>query len=50
LARTLGRLPERVVVVGVEGVEFESGTEISESVARGIEPAARAVLEELAGV
>jgi hydrogenase maturation protease len=49
LGRTLGRLPERVVVVGVEGAHFGSGTSISESTARGVEPAARAVLDALAG-
>ena len=46
LARTLGGLPARVVVYGVEGERFETGAEISEAVAGAIEALARAVLEE----
>lgn len=47
LGRTLGRLPARVVVVGVEGARYESGTELTPAVQRAVEPAAGAVIEEL---
>jgi hydrogenase maturation protease len=48
LARALGRLPRRVVVYGVEGGSFAAGEELSPAVAEAVEPAAAAVLEELA--
>ena len=48
LARALGRLPDRLVVVGVEGRSFASGSEISPEVAAAVETAAAAVLEVLA--
>jgi hydrogenase maturation protease len=41
LARTLGKLPPRVVVYGVEGARFQAGAGLSAEVA--------AVLDELAG-
>jgi hydrogenase maturation protease len=48
LARALGKLPRRVVVYGVEGGEFAAGGQLSPSVAAAVEPAAKAVLEDLA--
>jgi hydrogenase maturation protease len=42
LAAALGTLPDRVVVVGVEGERFE-GTELSEAVAAAVDEAVAAV-------
>lgn len=44
LARSLGRLPEHLVVVGVAGQDFE-GTELTSEVAGAVEEAVRAVME-----
>ena len=44
LGRALGRLPERLLVVGVEGARFEAGVEPSAEVGRALEPAADRVL------
>jgi hydrogenase maturation protease len=46
LARTLGRLPDRVVVYGIEGARFEAGAEMSEAVRASIPELARAVGDE----
>ena len=46
LARAIGRLPERVVVFGVEGQVFGSGTGLSEPAEAGVERAVELVLEE----
>jgi hydrogenase maturation protease len=46
LGRTLGRLPERVIVYGVEGARFGAGDELSGEVALAIEPLADEVLRE----
>ncbi len=46
LGRTLGRLPPRVVLYGVEGASYEAGEELSEAVAAVIPQLARRVLEE----
>lgn len=46
LARSLDRLPRRVVVYGVEGVQFEAGARFSEAVAGAIDPLARRVASE----
>ena len=43
LARTLGRLPRRLVLVGVEGAEFGPGSGLTAAVAAAVEPAARLV-------
>jgi hydrogenase maturation protease len=45
LGRTLGLLPHRLWIVGVEGVCFEVGTEASQAVRRGAREAARLVAE-----
>jgi hydrogenase maturation protease len=46
LARAIGKLPARVVVFGVEGEAFGSGTELSGATAEGVERAVELVLEE----
>jgi hydrogenase maturation protease len=45
LARTLGRLPPRLVVYGIEGERFEAGTELTPAVAAAVEAVAAAVRE-----
>jgi hydrogenase maturation protease len=44
LARSLGRLPARLVVVGIEGRRFEAGAAPLPEVAGAVEAAARRVL------
>ena len=46
LARALGRLPARIVVIGVEGESFGAGTELSGPARAGVERAVDLVLEE----
>jgi hydrogenase maturation protease len=46
LARTLGRLPDRVIVYGIEGARFALTNELSDPVERAINPVADAVREE----
>jgi len=48
LGRALDRLPARLVVVGIEGASWDAGDELSPEVAAALEPAAAAVLEEVA--
>jgi hydrogenase maturation protease len=48
LARALGTLPARVVVLGVEGGDFTAGRGLSPPVAAAVERVAEAVLDELA--
>jgi hydrogenase maturation protease len=50
LARALGRLPPRVVVLGIEGAEFTAGEGLSAAVEGAVEHAVELVLEELAAV
>jgi hydrogenase maturation protease len=47
LARTLGRLPEHMVVFGIEAERLEVGEEITRAVAAAVERAAAAVREEV---
>ena len=47
LARALGRLPEHLVVYGVEGARFEIGDELSPEVKTASEQAAAAIREEV---
>lgn len=47
LARTLRKLPRRVIVYGVEGVSFESGTELSSEIEGAVERLIDRVLEEI---
>ena len=46
LARAIGRLPGRIVVFGIEGAEFGSGSELSAGARAGVERAVDLVLEE----
>ena len=46
LARAIGRLPSRVVVFGIEGEVFGSGTGLSDRAENGVERAVELVLEE----
>ena len=46
LARTLGRLPGRVLVYGVEGGDFAAGQGLSPAVAAVVEPLAAELMEE----
>ena len=45
LARAVGRAPDRVLAVGIEGEDFGNGTGLSDAVARAVEEAAARVLE-----
>ncbi|HLN79026.1 MAG TPA: hydrogenase maturation protease [Nocardioidaceae bacterium] len=49
LARALGRLPERVVVVGVEAESFEPGEPLSPAVADALQDAADTVRRTVGG-
>ena len=44
LARALGRLPSRLVVVGIEGNSFEAGAATGAAVTAALQPAAEQVL------
>ena len=46
LARAIGRLPSRVVVFGIEGEVFGSGSGLSDRAEEGVERAVELVLEE----
>jgi hydrogenase maturation protease len=46
LARALNRLPERLVVFGIEAARFVAGSDLSPAVAAAVEPATEAVLRE----
>jgi hydrogenase maturation protease len=48
LARALGRLPERLVILGVEAEQFDHGAPLSASVRDAVPHAAAAVLSALA--
>jgi hydrogenase maturation protease len=47
LARSLGRLPDRLVVLGIEGERFETGAGLSDQVERAVHKAAELALAEL---
>jgi hydrogenase maturation protease len=47
LARALGRLPERVVVYGVEGVEFQPGAGLTPAVDAALPDVVEAVVEDV---
>ncbi len=47
LGRTLGRTPDRLVVIGVEGACFEPGYRLTDAVARAIPRAAETICREL---
>ena len=46
LARTLGRLPDRVLVFGIEGERFTAGEQLSPAVAAAVGPLASELREE----
>jgi hydrogenase maturation protease len=48
LSRTLGRLPPRVIVYGIEGAQFETGQPLSPAVALAAERLAGLLFAELA--
>jgi hydrogenase maturation protease len=48
LGRSLGRLPNRLIVFGIEGVEFAAGAQLGSAVRRAAERVADLVLGELA--
>jgi hydrogenase maturation protease len=48
LARALGRLPRRLVVLGVEGASFAAGDALSPAVAAAVDRVVEAVREEVA--
>jgi hydrogenase maturation protease len=47
LARRLGRLPARLIVIGIEGCRFDHGAELSPAVAEAV-PLAAAIVRRLA--
>ncbi len=47
LGKALDSMPERLSIIGVQGENFESGTEISESVRASIERVAKIISEEV---
>jgi hydrogenase maturation protease len=50
LARVLNRLPERLTVLGIEGQNFRSGTQLSPAVRSAVDEVVRLICEELACV
>ena len=46
IARALDRLPERLIVFGVEGTRFQAGSDLSPAVAAAVQSVAEAVLRE----
>jgi hydrogenase maturation protease len=46
IARALDRLPEHLIVVGIESARFQAGSGLSPAVGAAIDPAAEAVLGE----
>lgn len=49
LGRAVGRMPRRLVIVGVEAADFGHGVCLSPAVAAAVEPAARVVVELVGG-
>jgi hydrogenase maturation protease len=47
LARSLGELPRRIVIYGIEGKSFEAGVGLSPEVERAVEEVVEAVRQEL---
>ncbi len=47
LARTLGRLPSRLTVYGIEGRSFELGEALSAEVTRAVEETVRRICDEM---
>ena len=49
LARTLGRLPPRLIVYGIEGRDFSAGERLSPEVAASVDELLRRVRQEIDG-
>jgi hydrogenase maturation protease len=49
MGKLLGRLPQGLVVIGIEATDFDHGRDMTPPVAAAVETAVRAVLEELGG-
>jgi hydrogenase maturation protease len=47
LSRTMGELPEQLIVYGIEGLDFSAGTELSPDVAKALSAAATLILQEI---
>jgi hydrogenase maturation protease len=47
LGQTLARMPEQLVVYGIEAIRFDPGAELSPEVRAGVESVAHALAEEL---
>lgn len=47
MARALGRLPARLVIFGIEGSNFQAGTELSPEVSRALPGLVQSVIEEV---
>jgi hydrogenase maturation protease len=47
LARTMGELPGKLIVYGIEGLDFSAGTELSPEVAESVPVAANLILQEI---
>ena len=47
LARAMGDLPARLIVYGIEGLDFSAGTELSPEVAEVVPAAANLILQEI---
>ncbi|HEV2282054.1 MAG TPA: hydrogenase maturation protease [bacterium] len=50
LSDALGRLPRRLIILGIEGACFDAGADLSPEVARAVDGAVRLGLEEVADV
>ena len=47
LARTMEELPDKLIVYGIEGLDFSAGTELSPEVAESVPVAANLILQEI---
>jgi hydrogenase maturation protease len=47
LARAMGDLPARLIVYGMEGLDFSAGTELSPEIAEAVPAAAKLILREI---
>ena len=49
LGKLLGKLPNGLVLVGIEATDFDNGEGMTKAVAAGVQAAGKMVLEELSG-
>lgn len=47
MGKLLGKLPDGLVVIGIEAIDFDHGTEMTTEVAAAVDDAAAAVLDEI---